>query len=120
MLLGDKIKRLLAAAGITEGRVEAVIGRPCGCKKRIAAINNAHLNVMRKSVFLKVWLRMKVAVVMSRARKATRLVDIARNRVVMAWKCIRYGNPHYVASVGAVNINSRKEAIADAKRSLAP
>ena len=64
MLLGDKIEQLLAAVGITEGRVEAVIGRPCGCKKRRAAINNAHLAAMRKRVSLKVWLRVKVAVVM--------------------------------------------------------
>ena len=100
MLLGDKIEQLLAAVGITEGRVEAVIGRPCGCKKRRAAINNAHLSAIRKRVSLKVWLRVKVAVVMSHARKATRMVGITRNRVVMAWKCLRYGNPHYVASVG--------------------
>jgi len=37
--LGDMVKSGLSAIGITEDRVSAVIGRPCGCSKRAEALN---------------------------------------------------------------------------------
>lgn len=37
--LGDMIKAGLSAIGITEKRVSAAIGRPCGCSQRAEALN---------------------------------------------------------------------------------
>ena len=37
--LGDIVKAGLSAIGITEARVSAVIGRPCGCSQRAEALN---------------------------------------------------------------------------------
>jgi hypothetical protein len=37
--LGDIVKAGLSAIGITEERVSAVIGRPCGCSQRAEALN---------------------------------------------------------------------------------
>lgn len=37
--LGDRVASALAAVGITPRLVERVTGRPCGCKKRAAALN---------------------------------------------------------------------------------
>ena len=37
--LGDMVAAGLAAVGITPDRVERVIGGPCGCKERQAALN---------------------------------------------------------------------------------
>jgi hypothetical protein len=37
--LGDMIKAGLSAIGITEERVSAAIGRPCGCSQRAEALN---------------------------------------------------------------------------------
>lgn len=37
--LGDRIAAGLAAVGITEERVGKLVGRPCGCKARRAALN---------------------------------------------------------------------------------
>ena len=37
--LGDLVKAGLSAVGITEERVSKAIGRPCGCGKRAAAMN---------------------------------------------------------------------------------
>lgn len=37
--LGDMVKAGLSAIGITEERVSAAIGRPCGCSKRAEALN---------------------------------------------------------------------------------
>ena len=37
--LGDRIAAGLAAVGITEARVSRLVGRPCGCKSRRAALN---------------------------------------------------------------------------------
>jgi hypothetical protein len=37
--LGDIVKAGLSAIGITEERVSAVIGRPCGCSQRAKALN---------------------------------------------------------------------------------
>ena len=37
--LGDRIAAGLAAVGITEARVSRLVGRPCGCKARRAALN---------------------------------------------------------------------------------
>lgn len=37
--LGDRIAAGLAAIGITEARVSRLVGRPCGCKARRAALN---------------------------------------------------------------------------------
>lgn len=39
--LGDMVKAGLSAVGITEQRVSAFIGRPCGCSERQAALNAA-------------------------------------------------------------------------------
>ena len=39
MGLGDMVKAGLSAVGITEERVSKAIGRPCGCGKRAAAMN---------------------------------------------------------------------------------
>jgi len=37
--LGDWVKAGLSAIGITEERVSKAIGRPCGCSKRVEALN---------------------------------------------------------------------------------
>lgn len=37
--LGDMVAAGLAAVGITPERVSALTGKPCGCKKRRAALN---------------------------------------------------------------------------------
>lgn len=37
--LGDMVKAGLSAIGITEERVSAAIGRPCGCSKRAEKLN---------------------------------------------------------------------------------
>jgi hypothetical protein len=37
--LGDMLKAGLSAIGITEERVSAAIGRPCGCSQRAEALN---------------------------------------------------------------------------------
>lgn len=37
--LGDMVKATLSAVGITEERVSQVIGKPCGCGKRAAKLN---------------------------------------------------------------------------------
>lgn len=37
--LGDMAASALASVGITKARVEAVVGGPCGCRERQAALN---------------------------------------------------------------------------------
>jgi hypothetical protein len=37
--LGDMVKATLSAVGITEERVSKAIGKPCGCGKRAAKLN---------------------------------------------------------------------------------
>lgn len=37
--LGDLVAAGLSAAGITEDRVSRILGRPCNCKHRVAALN---------------------------------------------------------------------------------
>ena len=37
--LGDMVKAGLSAIGITEERVSAAIGRPCGCSERAEKLN---------------------------------------------------------------------------------
>lgn len=37
--LGDITERLLTSFGITKDRVQAVTGKPCGCKKRQESMN---------------------------------------------------------------------------------
>jgi hypothetical protein len=37
--LGDMVKSGLSAIGITEERVSAAIGRPCGCSERAEKLN---------------------------------------------------------------------------------
>lgn len=37
--LGDMVKAGLSAVGITEDRVSKAIGKPCGCGKRAATLN---------------------------------------------------------------------------------
>ena len=37
--LGDMVKAGLSAVGITEDRVSKAIGKPCGCGKRAAKLN---------------------------------------------------------------------------------
>lgn len=37
--LGDMVKAGLSAIGITEERVSAALGRPCGCSQRAEALN---------------------------------------------------------------------------------
>lgn len=37
--LGDMVKAGLSAVGITEARVSKAIGKPCGCGKRAAKLN---------------------------------------------------------------------------------
>jgi len=39
--LGDYVAAGLSAIGITKERVEAVVGGPCGCPERQAALNEA-------------------------------------------------------------------------------
>ena len=39
--LGDYVANALSAIGITKERVEAVVGGPCGCSERQAAMNAA-------------------------------------------------------------------------------
>ena len=39
--LGDYVANALSAIGITTERVEAVVGGPCGCPERQAAMNAA-------------------------------------------------------------------------------
>jgi len=38
--LGDLFAMVLQSIGITEKRVSAVIGKPCGCKKRREKLNS--------------------------------------------------------------------------------
>ena len=38
--LGDMAASVLSAIGITKERVEAVVGGPCGCDQRAAALND--------------------------------------------------------------------------------
>lgn len=38
--LGDLVKAVLSAIGITEQRVSAAIGRPCGCSQRAEKLND--------------------------------------------------------------------------------
>ena len=37
--LGDRVAQGLGAFGITEERIKKLIGRPCNCKQRRAALN---------------------------------------------------------------------------------
>lgn len=37
--LGDAVSKALAAVGVTEERVSAALGRPCGCKARREKLN---------------------------------------------------------------------------------
>lgn len=37
--LGDAISKALATVGVTEERVSAALGRPCGCKERREKLN---------------------------------------------------------------------------------
>ena len=37
--LGDMVASALSAVGITKERVAAAVGKPCGCAKRQAALN---------------------------------------------------------------------------------
>jgi hypothetical protein len=37
--LGDRVASVLSAVGITPKRVEAVTGKPCGCKARQQKLN---------------------------------------------------------------------------------
>lgn len=37
--LGDKIEQALTIVGITQERVEAWVGLPCGCQERIDKLN---------------------------------------------------------------------------------
>lgn len=37
--LGDMVKSALSSVGITEERVTAAVGKPCGCSQRAAAMN---------------------------------------------------------------------------------
>lgn len=39
--LGDYVANALSSVGITKERVEAVVGGPCGCSERQAAMNAA-------------------------------------------------------------------------------
>lgn len=39
--LGDRVAAGLASVGITKDRVEAIVGGPCGCDERQAAMNAA-------------------------------------------------------------------------------
>ena len=39
--LGDRVASALDAIGITKDRVEALVGGPCGCPERQAALNAA-------------------------------------------------------------------------------
>ena len=47
--LGDYVSNALSAVGITKGRVEAVVGGPCGCPERQAAMNAAGAKWLRMS-----------------------------------------------------------------------
>jgi hypothetical protein len=38
-MLGDRVATALAAVGITEQRVQAWVGKPCGCKERKEKLN---------------------------------------------------------------------------------
>lgn len=42
-LLGDRVKSALEKLGITEDRVSAFIGRPCGCGSRRSWLNRLDL-----------------------------------------------------------------------------
>jgi hypothetical protein len=44
-LIGDTIKNVLSAVGITEKRVSSLIGRPCGCGRRAKKLNSLHEKV---------------------------------------------------------------------------
>jgi hypothetical protein len=44
-LIGDTIKNVLSAVGITEKRVSSLIGRPCGCGRRAKKLNTIHEKV---------------------------------------------------------------------------
>jgi hypothetical protein len=44
-LIGDTIKNVLSAVGITEKRVSSLIGRPCGCGRRAKKLNAIHEKV---------------------------------------------------------------------------
>lgn len=38
-MLGDRVERALSLAGLTQERVEAWLGRPCGCDERREKLN---------------------------------------------------------------------------------
>jgi hypothetical protein len=44
-LIGDTIKNVLSAVGITEKRISSLIGRPCGCGRRAKKLNAIHEKV---------------------------------------------------------------------------
>lgn len=102
MLIGDMIETAAASIGVTPERIVAVTGKPCGCKKRKDAINKSHLTLVirwhKARADSRVWFR----------RALMRLAEPKR-RVVMAWKSLRYGNPHLPASSAAAIFNARKE-----------
>lgn len=42
-MLGDLVQRALAVAGVTSARVEAWLGKPCGCEERKEKLNQLDL-----------------------------------------------------------------------------
>lgn len=47
-MLGDFVERCLTRVGITKDRVQAVVGRPCGCAGRQSWLNRAGAHVERR------------------------------------------------------------------------
>lgn len=102
MLIGDKIEQLLRAIGITDLRIKALTGKDCKCAKRKAALNRRHND-------LKVWWRMRRSSFDAQRTAARRNMNTAKARVVMAWKCLRYGNPYFCKAKTISIANARKE-----------
>lgn len=88
MLIGDRIERILSSVGITQERVEAVVGKGCGCPKRKATLNKMHVEA-------RVLLRARKSAVYARVRHLRRTYGTVSTRIKMSWNCLRYGNPHH-------------------------
>lgn len=75
--LGDIVEKVLRVFGITKDRVQAVTGKPCGCKKRQDAMNIWGYRFQQRMFapvawFINRWQFVKYSVPVMRVRKASR------------------------------------------------
>jgi hypothetical protein len=57
LAIGDAAERLLRFFGVTKERVQAVVGKDCGCAKRQAAMNELGYRWQRRAMMPVYWLR---------------------------------------------------------------